>query len=126
MTVRQIFFDICRFITANHRRVEMMKMSSLVAALLFAFASGAYAATSQTAPASTGSASVTDNLQDNKSNGKADKGLTNAESHITAQHGKADKDKSKEERAEHSEKHEHHADRVAKVERPAKIERPGK
>ncbi len=100
----------------------MMKMSSLVAALLFAFASGAYAATSQTAPTSTGAASVTDNLQDNKSNGKATQGLTTAENNITAQHGKAEKNKSKEEKVEHSEKHEHHAS----IERPAKIERPGK
>ncbi len=93
----------------------MIQASRLVAVLLFASASIAYAADS-TQPAATGAASVDKNLTANKSDGHADKGLTTAEKHITAKHGKADKADGKMEKVEH----------VAKVERPAMPERPGR
>ncbi len=94
----------------------MNKMSTLLAALLFASASVAYAGTQ---PAPQGATSVQDSLADNKSNGKADKGLTTAEKNITAKHGKAEKNEKAEGK---SEKVEH----LAKVDRPARPERPGR
>lgn len=101
----------------------MSKVSTLLAALLFASASAFAAGTTSqpTQPATTGAASVQTQLNSTtgaaaKSDGHATKGLTTAEHHITAQHGKVDKDKGKAEKAEHAEKPEH----------PAKPERPGR
>ncbi len=96
----------------------MNKMSTLLAALLFASISVAHAETSgqPTQPASTGATSVQNNLTANKSDGHADKGLNTAEKNITATHGKAEKAEGKAEKAEH----------IAKVDRPAKPERPGR
>lgn len=99
----------------------MNKMSTLLAALLFASVSVAHAETSDpTQPASTGATSVQNNLTANKSNGKADQGLNTAETNITAKHGKADKSKGTAEKAEHTAK----PDRPAMPERPDRIERP--
>ena len=102
----------------------MNKMSTLLAALLFASISAAYAETSgqPTQPTSTGATSVQNNLTANKSNGKADQGLNTAETNITAKHGKADKSKGTAEKAEHAVT----PDRPAMPERPDRIERPGK
>lgn len=96
----------------------MNKMSTLLAAMLFASVSVAHAETSgqPTDPASNGAKSVQKNLDANHSNGKADKGLNNALSHITAQHGKAEKLEGKTEKVEHA----------VIPERPAKPERPGR
>ncbi len=96
----------------------MNKMSTLLAALLFAAGSVAHAETSgqPTQPASMGAASVQKNLDANNSNGKADKGLNTALSHITAQHGKGEKLEGKAEKVEHA----------VIPERPAKPERPGR
>lgn len=64
----------------------MVKMTHLIAAILSASVSVAYAETSgqPTQPASQGAASVEKNLDANKSGDKADKGLTTAEKNITA------------------------------------------
>lgn len=96
----------------------MNKMSTLLTALLFASVSFAHAETSgqPAQPAATGAASVQRNLDANKSNGNADKGLNTALSHITAQHGKAEKSEGTTEKAEHA----------VIPERPAKPERPGR
>ena len=114
----------------------MIKQGLVISALLLLSASVANAATAPATttptatPGSQGAASVQKNLDANKSGGKADKGLTNAEAHITAKHGKAkegkeEKNETKKERTEKAEHHEHH-DHVARAERPAKPERPGK
>jgi hypothetical protein len=86
----------------------MVKMTHLIAAILLASVSVAYAETSgqPVQPASQGAASVEKNLDANKSGGKADKGLTTAEKSITAKHknskeGKAEK--AMMEKAEHAE-----------------------
>lgn len=103
----------------------MIKMSHLVTALLFASVSVAHAqeATGQpTQPATQGATSVQNNLDANKSNGKADKGLNTAETNITAKHKKADKSKGKTEKVEHAAKPDH----PAKVDRPTMPEHPGK
>jgi len=101
----------------------MIKSSLVVTALLFASLSIAHAETTDTSTGSKGAASVDKNLDANKSNGKADKGLTNAEKHITADHKKKDKAEGKEksEKAEKAEKGE----RVEKAERTDKPEHPG-
>lgn len=88
----------------------MFKSSLLATALLFAFVSSAQAASE---PGAQGAASVQKNLEANKSKGKATKGLTNAEEHITAEHGKSEaaepkKKGRKEARSEKHEKHEMH------------------
>ncbi len=96
----------------------MNKMSTLLAALLFASVSVAYAAAPAT-PATQGTTSVQDNLADNKSGGHADKGLITAAQHIADKHdkhGKGEKAEGRAEKAEH----------IAKVERPARPERPGR
>lgn len=102
----------------------MIKLSLVISALLLSSASIANAATAPATPA--GAAHVQANLDANKSNGNADKGLTNAEAHITADHGKAlgheEKIESKQERTEKPE----HLARHERVERPAKPERPGR
>ena len=110
----------------------MIKPSFVISALLLLSASVANAAetTPPVTPGSQGAASVQSNLDADKSGGKADKGLTNAETHITAKHGKAkeskeEKNEAKKERTEKAEHHEHH-DHVAHADRPAKPERPGK
>lgn len=104
----------------------MIKPGLVISALLFFTASIANAATTETTPASQGAASVQKNLDANKSKGKADKGLTNAEAHITATHGS---ENGTEERNEsgtaHVERPEHMA-RHERVERPAKPEHPGR
>ncbi len=97
----------------------MIKTSHLVAALLFASASVAHAAGQPTQPAAQGAASVQKNLDANKSDGKADKGLTTAEKNITAKHGKASKSMNTTgmtERTEHA----------ATPERPMMPMRPGR
>ncbi len=111
----------------------MIKMSSLAAALLFAFVSSAYADT-QTSPTSQGATSVQKNLDANKSKGQADKGLNNALTHITAQHGNSGAagenagTAEKSERVAHAERHENMAaaERPARIERPARVERPAR
>ena len=104
----------------------MIKPSLVISALLLFSASMANAATAPAEPAAQGAASVQKNLDADKSKGKADKGLTNAETHITAEHGKAkgseEKNEGKKERTEKPEHHEHHD----RMERPAKPERPGR
>ena len=96
----------------------MNKMSTLLTALLFASISFAHAETSgqPAQPAATGAASVQKNLDANKSNGKADKGLNTALSHITAQHGKAEMSEGNAERVERGVVPEH----------PAMPEHPGR
>ncbi len=89
----------------------MKKLSTLLAALLFASVSVAYAATS-----GQGATQVQDNLTDNHSKGAATTGLNNAEKHITATHGKSEKLEGKTEKAEHA----------TKVDRPMRPERPGR
>ena len=107
----------------------MIKQGLVISALLLLSASVANAAepTPPATPGSQGAASVQKNLDADKSGGKADKGLTNAEAHITAKHGKAkeskeEKNEAKKERTEKAERH----DRMNKPERPSKPERPGK
>lgn len=82
----------------------MIKASLVISALLLSSASIANAATAPAAPATQGAASVQANLDANKSDGNAVKGLTNAEAHITAEHGKAlgheEKSESRQERSE--------------------------
>ncbi len=109
----------------------MIKMSHLTAALLFVSASVAYAETSvqQSQPAPQGATSVQNNLDANKSGGHADKGLTNALSHIQATHGKGEKSEGTAEVSEgKGEKAEHLAklDRPVKPDHPVKPERPTK
>ncbi|OIR03332.1 hypothetical protein GALL_146040 [mine drainage metagenome] len=96
----------------------MNKMSTLLTALLFASISFAHAETSgqPTQPAATGAASVQKNLDANKSNGKADKGLNTALSHINDQHGKAETSERNAEKVEH----------VVVPERPSTPEHPGR
>ncbi len=102
----------------------MTKMSTLLAAMLFASASVAYAADTSgqpTQPATQGAASVEKQLTSPtgaaaKSDGHATKGLTTAEKHITAKHGKASKANGMEEKTEHA----------AKPDRPEKLERPAR
>lgn len=97
----------------------MIKMSHLVTALLFASVSVAHAQEGSgqpTQPAAQGATSVQNNLDANKSKGKADKGLNTAEKNITAKHKKANKSKGKTEKVEHA----------AKPDRPAMPEHPGK
>lgn len=110
----------------------MIKQGLVISALLLLSASVANAAetTPPATPGSQGAASVQKNLDANKSGGKADKGLTNAEAHITAKHGKAketkeEKNEAKKERTAKAERSEHH-NHIARAERPAKPERPGK
>lgn len=120
----------------------MIKSGLVISALLLLSASVANAETTPPpAPGSQGAASVQRNLDANKSGGKADKGLTNAEQRITAEHGKAgeakeekkeakkerkeEKKERKEEKKERVEKAEHH-EHQDRMERPAKPERPGK
>ena len=103
----------------------MIKMSQLVTALLFASVSVAHAqeATGQpTQPAAQGAASVQNNLDANKSGGKADKGLNTAKTNITAKHKKAAKSKGKTEKVERAAK----PDTPTKPDRPALPEHPGK
>ena len=102
----------------------MIKMSHIVAALLLGSVSIAHAQdpSGQPAqPATQGAASVQNNLDANKSNGKADKGLNTAETNITAKHRKtkhkkSDKSKGAAEKTEHA----------AKPDRPAMPERPAR
>jgi hypothetical protein len=117
----------------------MIKPSLVISALLLLSASVANAeTTTPAAPGSQGAASVQKNIDADKSGGKADKGLTNAEEHITTEHGKAKdgkdekkeakkerKEDKKEAKKEHMEKAEHH-EHKDRMERPAKPERPGK
>ncbi len=113
----------------------MKKMSTLLAALLFASASAAFAQTSNqpTQPAKpTTNAGAATTVETNpaatQSGGKADKGLDNAEAHITAKHGKGDKDKAKAEKDKGVEKGKgaEKADRADKPEHASKPERPGR
>lgn len=117
----------------------MMKSGLVISALLLLSASVANADTPPAAPGSQGAASVQKNMDADRSGGKADKGLTNAEEHITAEHGKShekegkeekreerkEKKDKKEERKERGDKAEHH-DHHDHADRPAKPERPGK
>ncbi len=103
----------------------MIKMSHLAVALLFASISSvgyAEASGQPSQPAAQGAASVEKNLTANKSGGHADKGLTNAEEHITAKHGKGEKSEAGEKKERKSEKREH----AEKAEHPAKSEHPGR
>jgi hypothetical protein len=104
----------------------MIKPSLVISTLLLFSASIAHAATTPAEPGAQGAASVQKNLDANKSKGQADKGLTNAEARITAEHGKAkgheEKNESKKERSEKPE----HPMQHERVERPAKPERPGR
>jgi hypothetical protein len=100
----------------------MIKPSLVISTLLLFSASIANAATTSAEPGAQGAASVQKNLDANKSKGKADKGLTNAEAHITAQHGKAHEggiEGSPDRAPEHPAKPD-------RIERPAKPERPGR
>ncbi len=90
----------------------MTKMSTLLAAMLFAAVSVAHAGT----PTAQGATSVQDNVADNKSNGHATTGLTTADQHITAKHGKEEKAEGVKERAEHA----------ARPDRPVRPEHPGR
>jgi hypothetical protein len=111
------------------RENHMIKQGLVISALLLLSASVANAAetTPPVTPGSQGAISVQKNLDADKSGGKADKGLTNAETHVTAKHGKAkeSKEEKSEGKKERMEKAEHH-DHMAKPERPSKPERPGK
>ncbi len=109
----------------------MIKMSHLTAALLFVSASVAQAADQPTQPASQGATSVTNNLATATAQGNtgAVKGLTNAEAHITAQHGKAGKATASDDKAEKGERSEGKAEKaehLAKADRPVKPERLAK
>jgi Skp family chaperone for outer membrane proteins len=107
----------------------MIKMSHLVAALLFASVSVAHAADTSgkpTQPAAQGATSVQNNLDADKSDGKADKGLTTAKTNITAKHKKTDKhgktvSGAKAEKADHATMPDHPAapDRPAVPDHPA-------
>lgn len=106
----------------------MIKMSHLTAALLFVSASVAQAADQPTQPASQGATSVANNLAaaSAKGNTGAVKGLTNAEAHVTAQHGKAVASGDKAEKGEKSEGKAEKAEHLAKADRPVKPERLAK
>ncbi len=103
----------------------MIKMSHLAAALLFVSASVAQAADQPTQPAAQGATSVSNNLASATAQGNtgAVKGLTNAEAHITAQHGKAHASDDKTEKGEKSEGKAEKAEHLAKADRPVKPER---
>ena len=114
-----------------------IKMSHIVAALLFASVSVAHAETANQ-PVTQGEASVDKNLNKNKDN----KGLQNADQRLEANQAKiaakradadktADTAKQKKNKAERHERMENHErmekmERMEKVERPDRIERPGK
>lgn len=108
----------------------MTKISQLLASLLFASVSVAYAAdvsNQTTNPAAQGATSVQTQLDSGaskKSSGHADKGLTTAETNITKKHDSADKEKAeKPTKAEHPSMPDHSAmpDRPTLPDRP---ERP--
>ncbi len=105
----------------------MIKMSHLAVTLLFASISSvvyAEAAGQPSQPAAQGAASVEKNIaaETAKGNTGAVKGLTNAEQHITAKHGKGEKSEAGEKSERKSEKREH----TEKAEHPAKPEHPGR
>ncbi len=108
----------------------MKKMSTLLAALLFASASVAFAQTtsqpSQPAKPTTGAGAATTvetNPAATQSGGKADKGLDTAEKNI--KHGK-DKAKAEKDKGVEKGKGAEKADRAEKPEHPSKPERPAR
>ncbi len=89
----------------------MIKKSSLLAALLFAFAAAAHAQTQAPTKPTTGAGAATTvetNPAATESKGKADKGLETAEKNITkpkkSHTAKASKEKGTTEKMEHAEK----------------------
>lgn len=71
----------------------MIKISQLLALLLFAVASVAHAADPTTAQGATSVQTQLDSGAGKKSSGHADKGLTTAETNITKKHGSANRGK---------------------------------
>ncbi len=100
----------------------MMKTSTLLAAMLFAFATAAHAQTEAPTKPTTGAGAATTvktNPAATESNGQADKGLATAERNITKpkpKTGKASKEKGTAEKAQHAATPEH----------PARPERVGR
>jgi hypothetical protein len=79
----------------NLKEIIMIKMSHLLAALLFASVSSAYAADTLTQPTSQGSTSVKNQLDSPNgasvnSGGNADQGLNTAQTNITKEHDRTE------------------------------------
>ncbi len=107
----------------------MSKPSTLLAALLLTLATAAYADTTSGNSAPTkpvtgqgAATTVSTNPAVAESNGKADKGLDNAEAHIDAQHGKAHTQHKGSRQTATTQRAEH----PAHVERPSVPERPSR
>jgi len=104
----------------------MKKSNTLLTAMLFAFASAAFAAdsstdtaSSQTTKPTTGqgaATTVSTTPASAKSDGHADKGLSTAKKNITAKHGKDSKDNGAAMKVEHAATPDH----PAKPDRPAR------
>lgn len=92
----------------------MTKMSTLLAALLFASVSAAHAANQPTQPTTGQGAAVT--VGSVPANSNASEGLSTAKKNITATHGKNEKGEGKVEKAEHA----------PKIDRPTLPEHPGR